>query len=301
MTKPKLEGLTTESPHPRTADLDRMTAREILALMNDEEARVAAAVRRALPAVERLVEELVLRMERGGRLIYCGAGTSGRLGVLDAAECVPTFRSREGQVVGLIAGGAEALLRAVEGAEDSEERGAADLRAIDARRDDTVVGIATSGRTPYVLGALGEARARGCLTAALVCNEGSPAARLAEIAIEAVVGPEILSGSTRLKAGTATKQILNMISTAAFVRLGKVYGNRMVDLLATNSKLLDRATRIVREICGVGDARAAEALDRCGREVKTAIVWISKGGTPEQARERLESCGGRLREALELP
>lgn len=299
MTKPKLEGLTTEARNPRTLDLDRMPTLQLLQVVNDEDAQVALAVRQALPAIASAVEAIAERMRRGGRLFYCGAGTSGRLGVLDAAECVPTFSAAAGQVIGLIAGGPAALLRAVEGAEDDEGLGADDLRALQLGADDCVVGIAASGRTPYVIGALHHAASVSAFTAAVVCNRGSPIAAAAMVPIEVVVGPEVLAGSTRLKAGTATKLVLNMLSTATFVRLGKVYGNLMVDLQASNAKLQVRAVGIVAQAAGVDEAAAAAALQQCDGEVKTAIVRLLAGGSVAAARARLAASGGAVRAALE--
>ncbi|MEQ1631684.1 MAG: N-acetylmuramic acid 6-phosphate etherase, partial [Planctomycetota bacterium] len=242
---------------------------------------------------------IALRMERGGRLIYCGAGTSGRLGVLDAAECEPTFSSRPGQVIGLIAGGPSAMLRAVEGAEDSAALGEHDLRALSLTKDDCVVGIAASGRTPYVLGALAYANATGAFTAGVVCSADSAVAAAAQCPIEVVTGPEVLTGSTRLKAGTATKLVLNMISTAAFIRLHKVYGNLMVDVQPTNQKLVERTIRIVATAANVAREVAAKALQTCGFEAKTAIVVLCAAVEPEVARARLLAGNGSVRRALE--
>lgn len=301
MTKPKLEGLTTEASNPRTRDLDRMPTLQILQVMNEEDALVIAAVQKVLPAIARAVDSIAERMRRGGRLIHCGSGTSGRLGVLEAAECIPTFSARDGQVVGLVAGGPAAYLRTVEGAEDDEAQGQRDLLMLDIDDTDSVVGITASGATPYVLGALQHARTVGAGTFAVVCNEGSPIAAAADVAIEVVVGPEVLAGSTRLKAGTATKLVLNMLTTAAFVRLGKVYGNLMVDVRASGTKLHVRAAHIVADAAGVEAPVAADALLRCRGEVKTAIVWLRRGGSPEAARAMLLACGGALRAALEAP
>ncbi|MGE3175738.1 MAG: N-acetylmuramic acid 6-phosphate etherase [Planctomycetota bacterium] len=301
MTKPDLERLSTEAQNPRTAELDAMSTAAMLQAMNDEDQLVPQAVRRALPAIARAVDGIVARMRRGGRLIYCGAGTSGRLGVLDAAECEPTFSAAPGQVTGLIAGGPQAFLRAVEGAEDDPDRGARDLAEVLLVPEDAVVGLAASGRTPYVIGALEHARAIGAFTAAIVCNAGSAVAAAAEAPIEVVVGPEILTGSTRLKAGTAQKLVLNMLSTAAFVQLGKVYGNLMVDLQATNAKLVDRAERIVAAAAAVDRAAARAALQRCGGEARTAIVALRRAVDAAAARELLARHRGSVRRALESP
>jgi len=299
MTKPELDRLETEARNARTADLDAMDTAALLAAMNHEDQQVALAVQRALPQLARAVDAIALRMRRGGRLVYCGAGTSGRLGVLDAAECEPTFSAAPGQVVGLIAGGSGALLAAVEGAEDDPQRGAADVQALQPRADDCVVGITASGRTPYVLGALAAARAAGAFTAAVVCTTGSPVAAAAEVPIEVVTGAEVLTGSTRLKAGTAQKLVLNMLSTAAFVRLHKVYGNLMVDVQATNQKLRERAVRIVMAASGVDHSAATKALQHCGGEVKTAIVALRGRLDAVAARARLAAHDGSVRRALE--
>jgi N-acetylmuramic acid 6-phosphate etherase len=301
MQKPDLDALVTEQRNPRTADLDRMPTLELLRVMNDEDRGVAGAVARELPRIAAAVDAIALRMQKGGRLFYCGAGTSGRLGVLDAVECRPTFSAQPGQVQGLIAGGAAAFLQAVEGAEDSLELGARDLASLALRPDDCVVGIAASGRTPWVLGALAHARAIGALRIAVVCNQGSPVAGAAEIAIEPVCGPEVLTGSTRLKAGTATKMVLNMLSTGAFVRLHKTYGNLMVDLQASNQKLRERSVRIVGQAAGCDRATAERRLAEAAGEVKTAIVAVLRGCAVPEARQRLAASTGSVRAAVEAP
>lgn len=241
-------------------DLDRMPVSEILDNINREDQKIALAVRRVLPAIEKLVEALVPRMQRGGRLFYLGAGTSGRLGVLDASELPPTFGVPDTWVVGLIAGGDRALRHPVEAAEDDAERGWQELGARGISELDTVVGIAASGRTPYVIGALREARRRGILTAAIACNPDSPMAAEADIAIEPIVGPEFVTGSTRMKSGTAQKMVLNMISTATMIRLGRVRGNRMVNMQLTNQKLVDRGTRMLQAELGLGEEEARRLL-----------------------------------------
>lgn len=241
-------------------DLDRMPVSEILDNINREDQKVALSVRRVLPAIEKLVEALVPRMQRGGRLFYLGAGTSGRLGVLDASELPPTFGVPDTWVVGLIAGGDRALRHPVEAAEDDAERGWQELEARGISELDTVVGIAASGRTPYVIGALREARRRGILTAAIACNPDSPMAAEADIAIEPIVGPEFVTGSTRMKSGTAQKMVLNMISTATMIRLGRVRGNRMVNMQLTNQKLVDRGTRMLQAELGLGEEEARRLL-----------------------------------------
>lgn len=241
-------------------NLDRMPVSEILDNINREDQKIALAVRRVLPAIEKLVEALVPRMQRGGRLFYLGAGTSGRLGVLDASELPPTFGVSDTWVVGLIAGGDRALRHPVEAAEDDAERGWQELEARGISELDTVVGIAASGRTPYVIGALREARRRGILTAAIACNPDSPMAAEADIAIEPIVGPEFVTGSTRMKSGTAQKMVLNMISTATMIRLGRVRGNRMVNMQLTNQKLVDRGTRMLQAELGLGEEEARRLL-----------------------------------------
>ena len=294
-----LDGLTTEARNPRSEGLDRLDTLDLVRLINAEDATVAAAVEAVAPAIAQAVDVIAGRLGRGGRLIYVGAGTSGRLGVLDAAECPPTFNADPEQVIGLIAGGEGALLSAVEGAEDSPQQGADDLRAIAIGADDVVVGIAASGRTPYVLGALDHARSAGAFAIGLACNAGSEIERHADLAIVPVVGPEVLSGSTRMKAGTATKMVLNMLSTGAMVRLGKTYGNLMVDVQATNEKLVERSLRIVQAITGCSREEARTALGRCGGDVKTAAVVQALGADPDAAREALAAADGQLHRVLD--
>jgi N-acetylmuramic acid 6-phosphate etherase len=301
MSRIELSSLTTEAQNPRTAELDAMSTLDLVQAMNHEDYTVAAAVQRVLPAIAKAVDGVAERMHKGGRLVYTGAGTSGRLGVLDAAECPPTFSADPQQVLGLIAGGPRAFLAAVEGAEDSQEQGKDDLRRIDVGPKDSVVGIAASGRTPYVLGALAHAKQAGALTIAVVCNAGSAVAAAAELPIEVVTGPEVLTGSTRLKAGTATKMVLNMLSTGAFVRLHKVYGNLMVELQATNDKLRARSVRIVATAAGVPIEAAAERLRACDGEVKAAIVALVKKVEPAVARTLLFTHDGSVRQALAAP
>jgi N-acetylmuramic acid 6-phosphate etherase len=290
-------GLTTEAVNDASADIDRLDAAEIVGLMNGEDQSVARAVREVLPAVTDAVEGIAARLRAGGRLIYIGAGTSGRLGVLDAAECPPTFNTPPGMVLGIIAGGARALTHAVEEIEDRPEAGHADLDAIGVGAGDAVVGIATSGRTPYVLGAMEYARSAGAFTVCLTCNRGSPLAGLTDVAIEPVVGPEVIAGSTRLKAGTATKMVLNMLSTGSMVLLGKTYGNLMVDLRPSNAKLRRRAIRIVQRVTGL-DADAALARLRAAGDVKTAIVSVLAGVPVEEARNLLQASDGSVQGAI---
>jgi len=294
-----LDKLTTEASNPASERLDSLSPREIVELINSEDAKIAEAVGQQADAIAKGIEIIANRLQHGGRLIYIGAGTSGRLGVLDAAECPPTFNSDPAQVVGIIAGGPRALLRAVEGAEDSPELAAQDLKNIELCSHDVVVGIATSGRTPYVMGALDYARSQGAYTIGLSCNRDAAIGSRAELSINPVVGPEILSGSTRMKAGTATKMVLNMLSTGAMVRMGKIYGNLMVDLQATNFKLTERSKRIVCKITNVPPEEAVSLLQKCNGELKTAIVSHRLDLAPEQARIRLQESRGHLRKALE--
>ncbi len=294
----QLDGLTTEAQNPASRDIDRLTPLEIVYLMNEEDHRVPEAVLSQAVPIARAIEVVAQAFRSGGRLIYVGAGTSGRLGVLDAAECPPTFGTPPEMVVGVIAGGSRALVRAVEGAEDRAELAVADLEQLNLTERDVVCGIATSGRTPYVLAALRYARGRGCTTIALACNRDALVLDECDIAIAPVVGPEVLSGSTRLKAGTATKLVLNMITTGAMVQIGKTYGNLMVDLKATNTKLHLRACRIVSQLLGISRDQARALLDRCGWEVKTALVVGKRGCSPEQARALLRQARGHVRVAL---
>ena len=297
----RLEQIATEARNAKSTNLDTLGSTEFVALMQDEDRHCSEAVQRAGPEIARALDAIVARMERGGRLVYCGAGTSGRLGVLDAVECPPTFSTPSGTVLGLIAGGEGAFVKAVEGAEDDQELGARDLQRVGIAAHDAVVGITASGRTPYVLGAFAEAERSGALRIAVVCSAGGPVAARAEIAITLLCGPEVLTGSTRLKAGTATKMVLNMLSTGAFVRLGKTYSNLMVDVQTTNAKLRSRARRIVAQATGLEEAAANEVLERCGNEVKTAIVAALRGVGPEKARSLLAATGGRVRVALDAP
>lgn len=292
--------LLTEQRNPRTEALDRLSILELLQVMNDEDRRVPEAVGRVLPQIAQAVEGIAERLRRGGRLLYFGAGTSGRLGILDAAECLPTFNTPPEQVRGFIAGGAPALTRPVEGAEDDAEAGAADVRATAVSAQDAVVGLTASGRTPYVLGAVRAARERGAFTAGVVCSVPSPLELYVDVLIAPLVGPEIIAGSTRLKAGTAQKLVLNMLSTATMVQLGKVYGNLMVDVRATNAKLRDRAVRIVMAAAGADRATAETTLARAGGECKVAIVMLLAGVDRAEAERRLALSSGRVREAVAL-
>ncbi|MFF1721806.1 N-acetylmuramic acid 6-phosphate etherase [Streptomyces sviceus] len=294
----QLETLTTEAFRPELADIDRLPTLDIARQMNGEDASVPAAVSRQLPVIAAAIDAIAERMARGGRLIYAGAGTAGRLGVLDASECPPTFNTDPARVVGLIAGGPEALVTSVEGAEDSAELARADLDALAVTAVDTVVGVSASGRTPYAVGAVEHARAKGALTVGLSCNADSALAAAADHGIEVVVGPELLTGSTRLKAGTAQKLVLNMLSTITMIRLGKTYGNLMVDVRASNEKLRARSRRIVALATGAGEEEVEEALAATDGEVKNAILTILADVDGPTAARLLEESDGHLRAAL---
>ncbi|EUJ17454.1 N-acetylmuramic acid 6-phosphate etherase [Listeria aquatica] len=293
-----LENLSTEKQNLKTLNLDTLKVEEILSIMNEEDGTVAASIKPALPEITKIVRAAISSFNRGGRLIYMGAGTSGRLGVLDAVECVPTFGVRKEQVVGLIAGGDKAFVEAVEGAEDSTELGKADLEGISLTDLDTVIGIAASGRTPYVIGGLDYARSIGATAAAISCNKDAAISQHAEIAVEVVPGAEVLTGSTRLKAGTAQKLILNMISTASMVGIGKVYRNLMVDVKPTNEKLEERAKRIIMEATECGYETAEKVYFNAGKQVKTAIVMILTGSSKEAAEQKLEASNGFVRKTI---
>ncbi len=295
----ELDELVSESRNPATTDIDLLPTIEILGRINDEDKRVAFAVEDVLPEIAAAVERIVAAFHKGGRLIYVGSGTSGRIGFLDASECPPTFRVPEGMVVGLIAGGAEALAHSVEGAEDSAEGGRDALQGIGLTADDVVVGIAASGRTPYVIGALAYARQVGATTVALACNPNALTAAIAHIAILPVVGPEALTGSTRMKSGTAEKLVLNMLTTASMIRIGKSYQNLMVDLHASNEKLVARAIRIVMAATGCSFEQARAALEETDMDVKPAILTVMTGTSPIAARRALQEAGGFLRQAME--
>jgi N-acetylmuramic acid 6-phosphate etherase len=291
--------LLTEQVDDRYARLDTASVMQLATTMNDADTNVPAAVRAALPQIVPAIEGVVGRLASGGRLIYIGAGSAGRMGVLDAAECPPTFSTPPELVQAVIAGGRKALTAAMEGVEDDEAAGKAVIDECLITAADAIVGISASGRTPYVLAAVLAARARGALTVGLSCNSGTPLSAAAEAAIEVLVGPEVLAGSTRLKAGTAQKLVLNMISTISMIRLGKTYGNLMVDLRVTNAKLRDRAIRIISRVTGVPSSDAEAALDRASLDVKTAILMVDPSGDGADPRQRLAASGGRLREALE--
>jgi N-acetylmuramic acid 6-phosphate etherase len=293
--------LLTEARNPATTDLDAMSTLDMLRVMNEEDARVSLAVRAELAQIAKAVDAVAERFRRGGRLFYMGAGTSGRLGVLDASECPPTFSVEADLVQGLIAGGDRALRLSSEHSEDSREEGAHDLQAVGfgaAGRPDTLVGIAASGRTPYVLGAMAHAKSVGGLTVGLSCVPGSALAQVAEIAITPATGPEVLTGSTRLKAGTATKLVLNMLSTGVMVRTGATFGNLMVNVRPTNAKLVDRAERMLAEITGCDRGEAASLLAQGGMQVKVAVVMQQLGLGRSDAEKRLQEAHGVLRRAL---
>jgi len=296
----ELASLTTEAFRPELADIDRLPTLDIAKIMNGEDAGVAAAVAARLPEIAAAIDAIATRMARGGRLVYAGAGTAGRLGVLDASECPPTFNTDPAQVVGLVAGGAPALVTAVEGAEDSPELAAGDLAALGVGPADTVVGVSASGRTPYAVGAVAHARRAGALTVGVSCNAASALGAAAEHAIEVVVGPELLTGSTRLKAGTAQKLVLNMLSTITMIRLGKTYGNLMVDVRASNAKLHARSRRIVALATGASEAETEAALAETGGEVKNAILVVLAAVDGATAARLLDASDGHLRAALRM-
>ena len=293
-----LKSMSTETRNQNTMNLDIMTPLEVVTIMNQEDAKVPEAIKPALPNIAQCVTWAISSIENGGRIIYMGAGTSGRLGVLDAVECPPTFGVAPEVVVGLIAGGEKAFVKAVEGAEDSRELGRQDLVDINLEERDIVIGIAASGRTPYVLGGLAYAREVGCHTVGISCNPGSAVGAAAELAIEVVPGPECLTGSTRLKSGTCQKLILNMISTATMVGCGKAYQNLMVDVMQTNEKLVVRAQNIVMEATGCDRETAAEKIGIAGGNAKTAITMILADCGLEEAKTRLEKAKGHVREAI---
>ncbi len=293
-----LSELVTENRNKKTMDLDGMSIEQVLHVMNEEDASVAKAVEKELGDIARAVKAVIEAFENEGRLIYVGAGTSGRLGLLDAVECPPTFGTPPEKVVGLIAGGDQAFLRAVEGAEDSEALGAEDLKKIELTRRDVVVGLAASGRTPYVIGGLNYARRLGCKTVGITCNKGSKVGAAADIPIEVVTGPEVLTGSTRLKAGTAQKMVVNMISTASMVGIGKAYQNLMVDVQQTNRKLKVRAENIVMQASEVDRETAKKALEQAGGHVKLAILMLLLSCDAETARAKLVKGKGHIKNAL---
>ncbi len=293
-----LAGLTTEQGHSTSQRLDQLSTQEVLSLMNTADAEVPAAVAQEIPRIGLAVDAIAAALERGGHLVYIGAGTSGRLGVLDASECAPTFNVPKDLVRGIIAGGEAALTHASEASEDDPEAGARDLMASGFGSGDALIGITASGRTPYVLGAIAKARELGAVTCGISCTPDSELSRAVDFPIEPVPGPEVLTGSTRLRAGTATKLVLNMISTAVMIRLGYVYGNLMVNVQPTNRKLEDRARRIIQSAAGVSYHRAAELLEEAGRSVRVAIVMEKRGVDRQEAERLLAAAHGRISEAL---
>ena len=293
-----LSQMITEGRNPASQNIDELSTEAMLRVINDEDKKVALAVEAIVPQIAQVVDGITQAFSKGGRLIYCGAGTSGRLGILDASECPPTFGTPRSQVVGLIAGGHTAILQAVENAEDNVGQGAQDLRDIQFNAYDVLVGIAASGRTPYVLGALAYARQQGAFTAALTCNPNSPMSQAANVALTPVVGPEVVTGSSRMKAGTAQKLVLNMLTTGAMIRSGKVYGNLMVDVEATNQKLVQRQVNIVKQATDCDDATAQQALAACQGHCKTAIVMVLAGLTAAEAKSLLSQNQGFIRNAL---
>src|SRR5712691_3014722 len=297
--KHTLDVLDTEKVNPATIEIDRMSPLEIVQLINAEDAKVAQAVKQVLPHIARAIEEIATRLRRSGRLVYVGAGTSGRLGVLDASECPPTFNIAQETIVACLAGGSQALGQAHEDLEDSAEAGQVDVARLNITEADVVVGITASGRTPYVRSAIAYAKEREALTIGLACNANSPLEQEVEIMIAPVVGPEVITGSTRLKAGTAQKMVLNILSTGTMILLGKTFGNLMVDVQSTNNKLQQRALSVLRQATGLDEEAATRLLEASGGEVKTAILVVRANISPEQARERLAAHGYVLRAALE--
>ena len=298
MCEEQLGHLNTEMRNPRSADMDKMSIRELLMLMNQEDAKVISSVREAIPDIEVVIKYVIQALETGGRLIYAGAGTSGRIGVMDAAECAPTF-SAAAEVIAVMAGGSSAFLQAKEGAEDSEELARDDLKKVGVNEKDVVLAIAASGRTPYCIGALKYAREMGAVCVSLSCNKNAVLSAYADAAIEVDAGPEVLTGSTRLKAGTCQKLILNMISTVSMIHIGKVYGNYMVDMKATNRKLEDRAKRIIMDSTECSEEVALAALKEAGMSIKTAIVMILTGVSRDEADARLYKEKGFVRKCVE--
>lgn len=295
-----LSKMVTESRNEASTHIDQLSTIEMLQVINNEDKKVPLAVEKTLPQIAELVDKVAAAFQQGGRLIYSGAGTSGRLGILDASECPPTYGTPHEQVIGLIAGGHQAIFRAVENAEDKPELGEQDLKNIDFNQKDILVGIAASGRTPYVLGAMKYARSLGATVASISCNPDSPVSQAADIAITPIVGAEVITGSSRMKAGTAQKLILNMITTGAMIRIGKVFGNLMVDVEATNAKLIERQTKIVMEATECDRQSAESALQQCDRHCKTAILMILSGLNADEARQLLAKNHGFIRTALNI-
>lgn len=294
-----LKSMVTESRNENSMNIDILNTEELVKVINSEDKKVALAVEKELPQIAKAVDKIVESFKEGGRLIYIGAGTSGRLGILDASECPPTYGTPAEMVVGLIAGGERAILKAVENAEDRKDFCIEDLKKINFSSKDTLVGIAASGRTPYVIGGLEYAKELGATTISISCNPGSAMAQISEIAISPVVGPEVVTGSSRMKAGTAQKMILNILTTASMIKIGKVYSNLMVDVEATNAKLIERQCKIVMEATGCEREEAENALGQCERHCKTAIFMILSGKNAQDAKKILDSNDGYIRKALE--
>jgi len=300
MDKLNLGKLTTESRNQNTLDIDKVSTIEMLQKINEEDKKVAIAVEKEIPQIANAIDRTVERMQNGGRLIYIGAGTSGRLGILDASECPPTYGVSEELVQGVIAGGTEAIFRAQEGAEDSKELAVKDLKERNLNENDVVVGIAASGRTPYVIGGLEYANEIGALTVSVTCNKDSEVSKCAKISIAPVVGPEVVTGSTRLKSGTAQKLVLNMLSTGSMIKLGKVYGNLMVDVQTTNEKLVERAKKIVSEATGLNIEESTKVLNETNFDVKLAIFMVLSNLDKEEAKSKLDEAKGYIAKALSL-
>lgn len=294
-----MEVRSTEMRNPDTQNIDRLSAIEIMKVINREDHKVADAVETQIPQIAEAVEQIYTRLQAGGRLFYCGAGSSGRIGILDAAECVPTYNVSSDLVQSLISGGRKAVFDAAEGEEDDQSACREELKKRNFGEKDVLIGIAASGTTPYVMGGLQYARSLGALTVSIACNENPPIAQYSDISITPVTGPEVVTGSTRMKAGTAQKMVLNMISTGVMIRLGKVYENLMVDVQVSNAKLADRARRIVSQAAEVGEETAEQALEECDGEVKTAIVHLKTKTDKEEARRRLKNGNGIIRKALQ--
>ena len=294
-----LSQMITEGRNPASQNIDELSTEAMLRVINDEDKKVALAVEAIVPQIADAVDAICAAFQAGGRLMYCGAGTSGRLGILDASECPPTFGTPREQVIGLIAGGHTAILQAVENAEDNREQGAQDLKDIHFSRHDVLVGIAASGRTPYVLGALAYANELGATTVSLTCNPGSAMSQVAAIALTPVVGPEVVTGSSRMKAGTAQELVLNMLTTGSMIRSGKVYGNLMVDVEATNQKLVQRQVNIVMQATDCDDATASTALTACGGHCKTGILMVLADLAADEAKALLSQHQGFIRQALQ--
>ncbi len=294
-----IDKLTTELTNESTGNIDRLDSLEIVTIINNEDKKVAKAVEKVLPQIAEAVDSIVERFKKGGRIIYCGAGSSGRMGTLDAVELTPTYSVSPTQAFGLLAGGEEAMYIAVEGAEDSKELAVEDLKRVNLTADDCVIGIAASGRTPYTMAALKFGKQTGALTISVTCNQASAMANIADISIAPVVGPEVINGSTRMKAGTAQKMVVNMLSTAVMVRLGKVYRNYMVHVQPTNEKLIKRSVKMIGEITGAEEELALKVLYEADKDVAAAIVMIECGCKKDQAQKALTESGGQVRKAIE--